>query len=199
MLLPPAIYSASQDDYVLNSAPVHRSCYPTRLWGVPGTPKTAFDFVRHLETIQISAPLSESDLAELQEASRHYPEKPLSVSGHDDFEGDLEWLRGFEHVQNLFIHVYEATSFEVLSGFINLRRLDLGRTRSAKPSLAFLANCPELEEAKLQGANRGLEAVASLDRLRLLRLLNLKVRSLDFLSPIGNTPINDRIKAGRRR
>ncbi|MGD0881557.1 MAG: hypothetical protein ABSB09_08320 [Acidimicrobiales bacterium] len=144
-------------------------------------PAEALGRVRYADRIQISHPLPSDYLEALKEASRQFPQKELHVYG-SAFSGSLEGLIGFEHVENLTVDLYEATSFDVLSGFTSLRRLGIGTTRSATPSVAFLSNCLSLEDVWLQGKGKGLDAVSSLDHLKVLRLQNLRAHSLEFLA-----------------
>lgn len=144
------------------------------------TSDDAFDLVRRASRIQIGQPLPASYLDAVKIASRNFPDRGLTVFG-DSFSGDLEGLRGFEHIRDLIVLLQGATSFEVLSGFTRLRSLVIGRTRSTRPSMDFLANCAELEDVELEGSNRGLGAVTVLRRLKTLRLRNLRAKSLEFL------------------
>ena len=144
-------------------------------------PDKALKRVRDQPRIQIGGPLPPEYLDALKAASRQYPDKELHVYGNA-FGGNLEVLAGFEHVHNLLIDVFEATAFDVLAGFGELRRLGIGATRSTKPSMAFLVNCPKIERVWLQGKNKGLDALGALQRLVELRLENLKAKSLSFLA-----------------
>jgi hypothetical protein len=147
----------------------------------PWRPEEAIDFVRQAGRIQIGYPLPAEHLEALKVAARQSPEKGLTVSG-EAFTGSLEGLIGFEHVRDLIILLPGATSFEVLSRFTELRRLIVGETRSTRPSFEFLAHCAQLEDADLEGANRGLGAITVLRRLKTLRLTKLKAMSLEFLA-----------------
>lgn len=144
-------------------------------------PHEVLDLVRNSSRILITTPLLPETLEAVKQASRQFPDRVLCVAD-SAFEGSLEDLAGFEHLQGLEIRLFEATSFDVLGGFHELRTLVIEPTRSAKPSLAVLAHCPNIEELEVDGHAKGLDSLATLRHLRLLRLLRSRTKTLDFLT-----------------
>jgi hypothetical protein len=152
-------------------------------------PEEVLGVLRNSDTVSILEPLSPNQLSALKEASQQFPEVRLYIK--NAFGGNLEELAGFEHLRSLAIDEIDAKSFEVLTGFTELRKLEIYPTRSVVPSIASIANCRKLKKLKIQGHGKGLETIASLKGLVELRLLNLKTKSLE---PLTDHPTIERLE-----
>src|SRR5215212_2972934 len=81
--------------------------------------------------IQVSEPVPVTLLDAIAKALATHPEVGLRFYGFyaeqlKDVDPALRWLERFCFVRDLSIELSDATSFEVLSSFTNLRRLSLG-------------------------------------------------------------------------
>jgi hypothetical protein len=146
----------------------------------PASIEPAVLAARRRVRLQFDEPLSDDVLRAAAESLDRRPDVMLRAYGRRVDPG-LGWLSGFEHIEHLSIELWEATSFERLGGFTNLRSLGLGQTRSARPSLAFLRTLQQLEDLWVEGHEKGSATIGALSSLRRLALRVPRMRSLDYL------------------
>ena len=136
--------------------------------------------------LQFDVPVPDEVLAAAADALRRHPDVGLRAYG-GEVDPALGWLSGFEHIEQLSIELWHATSFDVLAGFTRLRSLGLGETKSKRPSLAFLRELEHLEDLWLEAHDKDFEAIGELPSLRRLALRVPRTKSLDPLR--GHTGI----------
>ncbi|ROS42258.1 leucine-rich repeat domain-containing protein [Amycolatopsis thermoflava] len=129
------------------------------------------------ERVLVAAPLPAPVLAAAAEALAAHPGVALHLLGH----ADPAQLPMFRHVRELALDLPHATAFDVLSEFTELHELRLGRTNSAKPSLAFLGGLPNLVTLAVDEHGRGFESIAGASSLRHLALRSPRAKSLEPL------------------
>ena len=130
--------------------------------------------------LQFNEPLPNAVLAAAAAGLRRYPQVVFRAYGRA-VDPSLSWLTGFEHVEHLQLHLWHATSFDVLASFTNLRSLSLGETVSVRVSLAFLRNLPQLSVLWLEAHARDFDAIADVVSLVRLGLRVPRAKSLDAL------------------
>ena len=140
------------------------------------TPDDIFRIVEGPTHIVVNDMWSEDLLNALRDATALFPEKRV-LFNFDSLDPDLATLKGFEHLQHLAIKVRAVTSFDLLAEFTQLRNLELGDTKTNKPSLSFVENCSNLEEIWIEGHAKGFESLPRLSKLKTLRLRTSRVRS----------------------
>jgi hypothetical protein len=128
----------------------------------------------------LNEPLPDSVLAAASDELRRHPQVALAAYGHT-LDPSLRWLSGFEHVENLYLDLWQVSSFDRLSGFSRLHTLSLGRTASQRVSLNFLTALPLLVSLSLEGQGAGFDAVGALPLLARLHLRAPKAKSLECL------------------
>ena len=130
--------------------------------------------------LQFDTPLPDDVLAATAEVLRRHPDVQLRAYGRD-LDPGLSWLTGFEHVEHLSIELWDATSFDVLGGFTNLRSLGLGETKSRRPSLSFLRQLEHLDDLWLEAHDKDFDAIGDVASLRRLALRVPRTKTLDPL------------------
>jgi len=143
-------------------------------------PKSIAEAARTAYRLQFCKPLPERLLDAIAGALTENPDVALRVYGRW-LDPSLGYLKQFEHVRRLFVDSWYSETFEPLAGFVNLRRLGLQQTKSTRPSLDFLRNCPHLESLFIEGHDRAFEVVGELPDLRALSLRASRVKSLEGL------------------
>lgn len=119
-------------------------------------------------------------LSTLADALRVHPTTRLHVNG-SKFQGDLDWLDGFSHIEHLVIAAYYVTSYDVLSQFDRLKTLALGDTQKTGLSLEPLRGMVRLRDLFIHGKKRHTEVVQELTGLRQLMITRTGEKSLEFV------------------
>src|SRR5262245_20021819 len=99
------------------------------------------------EHVQFDERLPADVAGAVADALRSRPEVELYVYGMREgtLDGQLDFLRGFEHVQHLSLNVNGLTGVDGLSRFTGLRSLGLQGMRKRNISIAVLEHTPRLE------------------------------------------------------
>jgi hypothetical protein len=138
------------------------------------------------QRIQVAEPLTNHLLDAIAEALAARPDVALRFYGYyggalpDDYR-TLGWLERFSFIRDLSIELWDATSFDVLATFTELRRLSLGATKSTRPSLSFLRLLPHLESLSVEAHDRDFNVVGEASVLTQLRLRTPRVKSLEAI------------------
>jgi hypothetical protein len=95
----------------------------------------------------------------------------------------LEDIVKIPALESLYLHVYRLDSFEFLREIspLHLTSLTLGRTKSAKPSLAPLARFANLKKVYLEGHRKEIEVIGTLRRLEDLTIRSVTTPDLSYL------------------
>ncbi len=165
---------------------------------------------KRVETLQVSAPLKPATWDRLNErVFARRPDIELRVYGFYNATCDLSFIprmthvrrcrlepdgkiKGLDHIatlvrpESLSVHIFGLQSFEFLDEIDgeNLRELQLGRTKSKKPSLAHLARFKDLRSVSLVGQQKDIEVISDLQRLESVWFSGITLRGLDLLRPL---------------
>jgi len=98
---------------------------------------------------------------------------------------NIEAISELNRIDSLSIEINDLTCFEFLNSHSStIRYLNLGKTKSKKPSLSVLERFNSLETLSIRGHRKSLETITQLPELNNLSLCGIKVESLSFLSEI---------------
>jgi hypothetical protein len=119
------------------------------------------------ERVQFDAPLPARLVAVLADALRSRPQVELYVYGHygEELGRELEFLRGFEHVEHLSLNLNGLTGVDGLARFTALRSLTLQGMRKRHVSVAPAAHATGLERLAVDQPVRDLDVIHGLAEL----------------------------------
>jgi hypothetical protein len=123
--------------------------------------------VADAETVQFEEPLPATLSRALADALRSRPHVALYVYGHERLalDGELDFLRGFEHVEHLSLNLLGLTGVEGLARFTALRGLTLQGMLKRNVSVAAIAHAPKLSRLAIDGPMRDLQVLRGLREL----------------------------------
>jgi len=136
------------------------------------------------KVVQFDQPLSPAELEKAASIMRGRPDVELYVYGNAS--RDLDFLRYFEHVRRLNLHLYEL---EDISGFSQVRGhledLNFGKTRRTF-SLRFLESLPALTKLFIVGHRKDIGVVEGLHGLSSLGLSGITLPDLTVVEPLAH-------------
>jgi hypothetical protein len=123
--------------------------------------------VAEAEVVQFDEPLPANLSEALAEALRSRPQVELYVYGHDgrSLDGELDFLRGFEHVERLSLNLYGLAGVEGLARFTALHTLSLQGMAKRNVSVAAIEHATELQHLTVDQPVRDLEVIRNLGKL----------------------------------
>src|SRR6266403_5555693 len=133
--------------------------------------------------VQFDRPLSPAELEKAGSIMHGRPDVELYVYGNAS--RDLDFLRYFEDVRRLSVHLYELEDISGLSHLKGrLEELNFGNTRRSF-SLRFLESLPSLRKLFLVGHRRDIGAVQGLHGLSSLGLSRITLPDLTVVEPLA--------------
>ena len=119
------------------------------------------------EVVQFDEPLPASLSELVAEALRSRPQVELYVYGRygRTLDGELDFLRGFEHVERLSLNLNGLAGVEGLARFTALRTLTLQRIAKRNVSVAAIERATELQRLSVDQPVRDLEVIRNLGEL----------------------------------
>jgi len=123
--------------------------------------------VADAEVVQFDEPLPASLSELVAEALRSRPQVELYVYGHygRTLDGELEFLRGFEHVERLSLNLNGLAGLEGLARFPALRTLALQGIAKRNVSVAAIEHATELQRLSVDQPVRDMEVIRNLGKL----------------------------------
>jgi hypothetical protein len=123
--------------------------------------------VADAEVVQFDEPLPASLSELVAEALRSRPQVELYVYGHygRTLDGELDFLRGFEHVERLSLNLNGLAGVGGLARFTALRTLSLQGIAKRNPSVAAIEHAMELQRLSLDQPVQDLEVIRNLGKL----------------------------------
>lgn len=159
--------------------------------------------VKHL---QFSNALSEKEIIRLEKiVFAERPDISLRVYGHYSSKCDLTFLEHIPSLQRLSVDcLLKATGIEVVTKLRNLEMLGVGifnldnfdfltevnpnlkelllhSTKSKKPNIDMISRFKSLEYLYLDGQQKGIESISSLEYLKEIVLRSISTTNLEFL------------------
>lgn len=159
--------------------------------------------VKHL---QFSSPLSQKEIGRLEKiVFAERPDISLRVYGHYSTECDLKFLEQIPSLKKLSVDCLQnATGVEVVTKLRNLEMLGVGifnldnfdflsevtpdlkklllhSTKSKKPKIDVISRFKGLEYLYLEGQQKGIESISSLEHLKEIVLRSISTSNLEFL------------------
>jgi hypothetical protein len=117
--------------------------------------------------VQFNAPLPATLSDALAQALRSRPQVELYVYGHygQTLSGELDFLRGFEHVERLSLNLNGLVGVEGLARFTSLRALTLQGMAKRNVSVAAIAHASALQRLTIDQPSRDLQVIRQLEQL----------------------------------
>ena len=97
----------------------------------------------------------------------------------------VEHIASMENLESLRVGIFHLTGFEFLDQITpRLKRLFLGRTKSKKPNLAHLSRFDSLEEIYIEGQQKSIQVLSTLNNLKRVVLRSISTPDLSYLKPL---------------
>jgi hypothetical protein len=141
---------------------------PGRLLVRPDARRRDIDrLVAEAEVIQFDEPLPASLSELVADVFRSRPQVELYVYGHygRTLDGELDLLRGFEHVERLSLNLNGLAGVGGLARFTALRTLSLQGIAKRNVSVAAIEQATELQRLSVDQPVRDLEVIRNLRKL----------------------------------
>ncbi|HEY1680013.1 MAG TPA: hypothetical protein VGF98_00025 [Candidatus Tumulicola sp.] len=152
-----------------------------------------FSIPSGIQRISFDERLPQDDLEKLGNELYHRPEiavaacfRHVSLRSKRTLEPitDLEFLRYFPNIRNLYIDLWELIDISGLRYIRSLESFSLGETKTKRHSLRFLEMFPNIRELSLEGHVKGIDAIRSLQKLECLRLRCVTLPDTSILEPL---------------
>jgi hypothetical protein len=152
-----------------------------------------FSIPPSVQRISFDERLPQDDLEKLGNALYHRPEitvaacfRHVSLRSKRTLEPitDLEFLKYFPNLRNLYIDLWELIDISGLRYIRSLDSFSLGETKTKRHSLRFLEMFPNIRELSVEGHVKDIDAVRSLQKLECLRLRCVTLPDVVILEPL---------------
>ena len=172
-----------------------------------------YPFIRHLKRpvtmeqlrpldargriVQFSASLQDSEMREVAQFLRDYPNVTVRVYGRSEEGFDFEFLKHFGFLRRFQADVFDIKSFAGMDYLpSDLEYLGIGEARNKNHSLRFLSRFASLRELYIDGHTRGIDVIAQLVALEELVVAGMLHLRPDAFRPFVGHPTLKRASVG---